>query len=98
MLFFFFFSYKANVFIQFFWLFWRNILTEIRDPFALRINVIQSIVSIQNLENLWYLTRIRGLTVIDLTTLKFNYGFPRKYRNSSYHGLLLVAHLGHPAD
>lgn len=37
--------------MQFVWLLWRSLLAEIRDPFALRISTIQTIVNISLLQN-----------------------------------------------
>jgi hypothetical protein len=35
--------YKRNFFVQFFWLLWRSVIAEVRDPFAFRISLIQTI-------------------------------------------------------
>ena len=40
-------NYKRNVFVQFFWLFWRNLLVQIRDPLALRIQFISTLVHLE---------------------------------------------------
>ena len=37
--------YKANIFVQMFWLLWRGSLGLLRDPFYVKVQLVQSVVS-----------------------------------------------------
>ena len=39
-------TYKSSCLTQFYWLLWRGFLAQIRDPFSIKINLIQTIVKL----------------------------------------------------